>query len=498
VTDRPALARAVADAPRLPERAVQFGTGALLRGLVDDAIDRANRAGRFDGSIVAIGSTGSGRDAMLNAQDGLFTLIEQGIENGQPVERHRVVASISRALSAATDWPAVLDVARDPNIEVVFSNTTEVGIAFDESDVARFPDVPKSFPGKLAAFLVERARTFPAGSGRGIVVIPCELVEDNGARLREIVLRLVAAWSLPAEIGLWIESEVVFANTLVDRIVTGDPGPSEATAWAERLGYSDGMMTVCETYRLLAIEGDDTLRRRLAFVDQGTSEGAIVVPSVAAVRERKVRLLNGAHTAMVSAALLAGFATVRDVMADVRWRAFVERMLFDEILPTVDAPDADRFAHAVLARFSNPYLRHSLVDITLHGTTKMRVRIVPSIRQYVARRGGAPTALAFGFAAFLELLSGEFAERRRLAGESMPADDAASAIVAAWQRLRAGSGDAEALALDVCSNASLWDGAALPRPFTRAVADWLALIRRVGISEALAQLSSEPVLEKTG
>ena len=228
---------ALPDAPllALPERAVQFGTGALLRGLIDYVVDAANREGKFNGRVVAIGSTGSGRDDLVNAQDGLYTLVVEGIVDGKQVREHRVVASVSRALSATTEWDEVLAVARNPLIEMIFSNTTEVGIVFDSSDR---PDLkpPRSFPGKLTRYLYERAREFDYDSAKGVTVLPCELIEQNGSRLREIVMQLARKWELDRRFTRWIEESVSFCDTLVDRIVSGTPRGKRSSEIEGELG----------------------------------------------------------------------------------------------------------------------------------------------------------------------------------------------------------------------------------------------------------------------
>ena len=478
----------------LPERAVQFGTGAFLRGFVEHFVDEANRRGRFAGRVVAIGSTGSGRDEALTRQDGLYTLMTQGITDGEPRREFRVVASLSRALSATHDWSAVLACARNPQLELVFSNTTEVGIVRDEHDAVDAAP-PRSFPGKLTRFLFERARTFAFSRGKGVVVLPCELVEGNGGRLREIVLELAARWELGRPFTRWVEQAVPFCNTLVDRIVTGTPPAAERDALFDSLGYRDELLTACESYRLFAIEGDAALRDRLGFADG--ADGVVVTEDVASFRERKVRLLNGAHTAMVPAAILAGCETVRDAVAHELLGPFLRRVVLEEILPTVEAPDAEPFAHDVLDRFANPYIRHSLFDITLQGTMKLRVRVVPSIVRHVDSVGRVPAALAFGFAAYLIFMRGDAQDARRRAGLAVPADDQGGRVRALWDMLENDSDSAlAALVRAASADESLW-GTDLTRipGFADAVTDHLVRVRRDGIAAALdALLAAAPAL----
>lgn len=478
----------------LPERAVQFGTGAFLRGFVEFFLDEANHRGAFHGRVVAIGSTGSGRDEVLTRQDGLYTLATRGIVDGEPRREYRVIGSLSRALSAAHDWGAVLACARNPSLDVVFSNTTEVGIALDEHDDADAAP-PRSFPGKLTRFLYERARTFAFSRGKGVVVLPCELVEGNGDRLREIVLQLAARWGLGRPFARWVEQSVPICNTLVDRIVPGAPAPADRAAIFGELGYRDVLLTTCESYRLFAIEGDAALRERLGFID--ADSGIVLTNDVAPWRERKVRLLNGAHTVMVPAALLAGCETVRDAVTHDLVGRFLRRALLEEILPTVDAPGAQEFAHAVLDRFANPYIRHVLFDITLQGTMKLRVRVLPSILRHVEIFGKVPQALAFGFATHLMFMRGDAQDARRRAGLSVPADDQGGRVRALWDTLDDDSAPALAgLVETACADTSLW-GTDLTRipGFTEAVTDHLVRVQRDGPSAALdALLAAAPAL----
>ncbi len=477
----------------LPEKVVQFGTGAFLRGFVEYFIDAANRRGAFNGSIVAVSSTGGGatRDATLNEQDGLYTLALRGVENGAARQRYRIVSSLSRALSASDGWDAVLALARSESIELVVSNTTEVGIAVDPAD-AFDARPPRSFPAKLTRFLAERARAFDYDRTRGLVVLPCELIERNGDALRAAVCELSARWRLGAAFDAWLADAVVFCNTLVDRIVPGALAADDADRIERVFGYRDGMVTACEPYALFAIQGNDALRARLGFAED---EPRVVVASdIAPFRERKVRLLNGAHTILVPTALLAGFSSVREACSDARVGGFLRRAMFDEIVPGVDAPGAADFARDVLDRFGNPYVEHALIDIALHGTTKMRVRVVPSIVAFEARTGRVPDSLAFGFAAYLAFMRGEIQAERGAAGLSVPEDREGERVRAAWHEVDL-SWDAgvAGLARGVCGDASLW-GVDLTAVggFADAVADHLVRIVRHGIHAALDTRLTEP------
>lgn len=466
----------------LPEKVVQFGTGALLRGLVEFFIDEANRAGRFGGRVVAVGSTASGRDALLNRQDGLYTLAVQGIEHGRARQEYRVISALSRALSAHDQWQDVLACARIPELELICSNTTEAGIELDDADdLALVP--PRSFPAKLTRFLHERARAFDYDVDRGVVVLPCELIESNGDRLRALVLEL--ATRADPRLADWIEHVVVFCNTLVDRIVPGVPDAAALAATQQRLGYRDDMLTVCEPYHLLAIQATPDVADRLSFLD--VDPGVVITDDIQPYRDRKLRLLNGAHTVTVPAALLCGCESVSDAMRHELVGPFLRDVLLSELTPTVAAPQATTFAQEVIERFSNPYIHHALIDITLQQTMKLRVRVMPSLLQYVRQTGRVPGGIAFGFAAFLLFARGDIQEERRALGLYPPDDAQAEPLRDLWQRF--GRGDADGcseLVRAACAQTALWgiDLNTLPG-FAEVVTDHLTRAVRDGVAAAL-------------
>jgi tagaturonate reductase len=471
----------------LPEKVVQFGTGAFLRGFVDFFIDAANRGGHFGGRVVMVGSTGSGRDEALTEQDGLYTLATLGLVRGVPTSEYRVIGSVSRALSAAREWDAVLACARDPQLELVFSNTTEVGIALDPQDA---PDLapPRSFPGKLTRFLFERGRHFDFAEDAGVVVIPCELIADNGDRLREIVLQLAQRWDLDPRFRAWIQSAVPFCNTLVDRIVPGTPTGEQAERIRSELGYQDALLTVCEAYRLFPIQADERVAARLGFA--AADPGIVLTDDVSPFRERKVRILNGGHTIMVPVALLAGCEIVSEAVEHPLVGRYLRSVMFDEIVPSLQVEGAEQFARDVLDRFANPFIRHALFDITLQSTMKMRVRVVPSILRFSETHGRVPEALAFGFAAYLLFMRGDLHQRRRSSGGSVPADDQAEHVRALWTSRP--DPDEEALrdlARQACADTELWgvDLTTVPG-FADAVALHLTRAHNDGITAALEGL----------
>lgn len=468
----------------LPEKVVQFGTGAFLRGFVDFFVDEANRRGVFDGRVVAIGSTASGREAALQKQDGLYTLLVEGLVNGRAYRERRIVASVSRGLSAQRDWNAVMSVARNPAIELVFSNTTEVGIAIEDGDLADAAP-PPSFPGKLTAFLLERGRAFGYTNEAGLVVIPCELLERNGDRLRELVLTLAERWKVEPAFAAWIERAVPFCNTLVDRIVPGTPNDAQRRELAAALSVEDDLAIVAEPYRLFAIEATDAVRRRLRFA--AADDGVVLTGDVTPYRERKVRILNGSHTLIAAIGLLIGCETVREAVDHPLLGRYLRAVLFDEIVPSLAVPHGEAFAREVLDRFANPYLRHALRDITLQQTAKMRVRVVPSIERGAASRGRVPRSLSFGFAAYLMLA------RQSLAGLVVGTDTAGERVRAMW---RAAPDESDAslrlVVAEIGADRALWqaDLASIPG-FVDTTTEYLVRMTRAGVAAALeAHLAS--------
>lgn len=479
-------------------RAVQFGTGALLRGLVDDALDRARLAGRFDGRVVAVSQTASGRGEALNAQDGLFTCRVRGVQAGETVEEARVVGAVARAVSAQDDWDEVLALAREASVDLVISNTTEAGLTWDDADDAEAAP-PASYPAKLAALL--RARH--AAGQPPLVVLPTELVDANGVVLRDLVLRWVERAGWDSEVAAFVGA-CTFCDTLVDRIVTGTP--SDLAAAEAAAGWRDPLITDAEPYRLWAIAPSserpaDALRQRLGFAldDPADGAGIVVVPSVEPFRLRKVRLLNAAHTLLVPVALGCGIETVRDAVEDARVGAFVRRLLFRELVPAVaadleamgeDPATAEPFARAVLDRFANPFLRHELRAISLQQTMKLAVRVVPSVLAF-DRRGRVPELVALGVAAFLLLHrqadgippDGALA----FATTDLLPDDHAESIRARW---RSRPDAARTVAADVLADVALWgrDLTRLPETgpaFAREVARLTARALDDGLADTL-------------
>jgi len=360
----------------LPETILQFGSGRFLRAFADLFIHQANAQQQI-GRIVIVQSTGGERAGGLNRQGGRYHVLVRGIEAGQVIDRIEPCESISRALVAAQQWPEVLDLARSPQLRVVLSNTTEKGYDLDPADGPNDAP-PRSFPAKLLAVL--RAR-FEAGLP-GLTIVPCELRERQADVLRGLVVDLGRSWNLSADFLGWLENQCHWLNTLVDRIVTGTPADHPLLA-------SDPMLTACEPYALFAIEDKPAAGRFL------NHPAVVWTPDVMPYFLRKVRLLNGGHTALLIKAWPRGFRTVREAVNDAELGPWLERLLLDEIAPVLQGrvEDPSGFARQVLDRFRNPFIEHQLADIALHHATKVQVRLVPTRDEYRQRFGKEPALL---------------------------------------------------------------------------------------------------------
>ena len=397
-----------------PERVVQFGEGNFLRAFADHFIDLMNEKAGFNSKVVLVQPRGGHPEAAdrFAEQDGLYTLILRGRENGQPVERKRVISAASRCLDPKRDWEKLLDCARNPVLRFVISNTTEAGIAFDPA--CKADDAPPSaFPAKLTVFLRERWKLgLP-----GVIILSCELIDHNGQELRRCVNEYVKLWAMEDEFAAWLEKENIFCSTLVDRIVTGSPKADAPRLW-EELGYEDQLIDTGEVFAAWVIEGPQSIRDELPFEQAGLP--IQVVDDVTPYKQRKVRILNGAHTSMILGAYLGGKNIVRDCMQNEAIRGFLEKTMFDEIIPTLDLPkkDLSSFAASVIDRFDNPYIDHQLLDIALNSASKWKARVMPSLTEYVKRAGSLPKRLTFSLAAFID-----FYRKGERNGEAYPVRD---------------------------------------------------------------------------
>lgn len=380
-----------------PEKVLQFGEGNFLRAFADWQIDQLNQLTDFNGSVVAVQPRGSGKINILNEQDGLFTLFLQGMKDGKPVNEHTIVQSISRGIDLFSDYASFKRLAKAEELRFIISNTTEAGIKFDEGD--RLEDVPqKTFPGKLTAFLYFRYKAFAGDTDKGCILLPCELIEENGRRLKETVLQFAELWKLEKGFIHWIHDANIFCNTLVDRIVPGFP-VDDGEELTESLGYEDRLLVVGEQYYLWVIEGPEYIQNELPFADAGLN--AIITGDLTPYRTKKVRILNGAHTAMAPVASLYGLNTVREAAENDLTGRFVEELISEEILPVLNMKDLSPYAEDVLNRFKNPYINHYLQSISLNAVSKFKTRNLPTLQAYVKQKGRLPERLVFALSALI-------------------------------------------------------------------------------------------------
>ncbi|MCX6905376.1 MAG: tagaturonate reductase, partial [Verrucomicrobia bacterium] len=383
----------------LPEKVAQFGEGNFLRAFADWMVDIMNGQGLFNGRVVVVQPIRQGMARLLNEQDGLYTLLLRGIQDGSTVERHRLITAVSRALDPYEAWPETVRYFCNPTLRFVISNTTEAGIAF-VSEARQPGQCPESFPAKVASLLFERFQAVQGDPARGLIFLPCELIDRNGEQLRRFVLQHGEAWDLGREFADWVSRANYFLNTLVDRIVPGFPR-DEAGEIGRKLGYEDRLLVAAELFHLWVIEGPPHLAEEIPFHRAGLN--VIWTYDLTPYRTRKVRILNGAHTASVLAAFHAGLNTVREMLENPVLGQLVRRVVFDEILPTVPlpAPEKTSYANAVLERFANPFVRHELLTISLNSVSKWKGRVLPSLLEYRATQGQLPPLLSFSLAALL-------------------------------------------------------------------------------------------------
>lgn len=494
------LTRSTHPAPVFPEKILQFGTGVLLRGLPDYLVQKANSEGRFEGSIVVVKSTDSQTDE-FSEQDNLYTVAVRGLQQGKDVSENTIVSAISRVLAAQTQWNDVLVLARNPKLQIIISNTTEIGLNYVEESIFQHP--PQSFPAKLTAFLYERFRSVGGSKAKGLVVIPTELVTDNGLKLRDAVEQLAQFNELGKLFTKWLKFHVRFCNSLVDRIVTR-PTESAQQLVQQETGYEDNLLTFTEPYHLWAIEGDDRVRQTLSFAGPSTPQ-IIIDEDINFYKERKLRVLNGTHTLTMPMGYLLGLETVADEMIHPAMSKFVESLMLKEIVPTVpdygipgmDKAAVEQFANDVLDRFRNPHLDHLLLNISLQQTAKMQARNVATLQRYYEQFHKVPNLMALGFAAYLLFMKAVREEKGQFFGEiPLPSggklnypirDDKAGYFYGDWKTVKERTpATVQAFVKSVLSDTKLWQvDLTTLSGFSEAVAKHLNSLLTLGIVKTL-------------
>lgn len=458
---------------------LQFGEGNFLRAFVDWMIDILNEKTAFNGSVNIIQPISSGMVDVLEQQDGLYHVLLEGIKNGEAHSEMRLITSVKGGLNPYEDSDGYLKLAESPDLEVIFSNTTEAGIAFDDSDTSA-DELPSSFPGKLTALLYHRFKHFEGDPGKAPVIVPCELIDRNGDKLKQYILQYAELWDAEATFQRWINEHCIFCNTLVDRIVPGYPG-EKADGIKQEIGFDDQLLTSGEYFHLWIIEGPETIQDKLPFEEAGLN--VRFVDDLSSYRTRKVRILNGLHTSMVPVGYLNGNRTVKEAIDDDIVGPYLQKELFDEIIPTLDLSEEELtdFANDILDRFRNPFIKHELSAIALNSVSKYKVRVLPSLLKYYDINDRLPDQLVFALAALICFYKGEWN------GEPTPLNDSEKVISFIQQAWEADS--IEQTVQTILSNETFWDQNldAIPG-LTKKTAGYVNHIQKHGIASAIGTI----------
>lgn len=453
-----------------PIKVLQFGEGNFLRAFVDYMIDIANEKGVFDGSIAIAKPISFGNLRAFCEQDNLYTVVLRGKENGEVVNDSRIITSVSKVLDCADDYEEYMALARLDTLRFVVSNTTEAGIVLDEKD--NFDGLPSTYPGKLTKFLFERYTAFSGAKDKGLIILPVELIEENGKKLKECVMALCDVWNLPYEFKAWVNENNVFCSTLVDRIVTGYPR-GYADKVCEELGFDDKLVDIGEPFALWVIESEKDISGELPLDKIGLP--VIFTDNHKPYKERKVRVLNGAHTSSVLAGYLYGLDIVRDCMSDNLMGKFIRRVVNDEIVPQVNLPleEVKAFAESVFERFENPFIDHALLSISLNSVSKWRARVLPSFKDYYKNNGALPRLITFSFAALLAFYSSDNLKEDGLYAKRAKGDEYVIHDDKAVLEFFASNTGKDGFIEKVCKNIDFWgEDLSLYKNFTDEVSYW--------------------------
>ena len=475
-----------------PEKVMQFGEGNFLRAFVDYWFDLANEKADWNGKCVLVQPIAQGLTNMINEQEGLYTLYLRGSQNGRKVDDKRVISSVSRCLNPYEEngFDAMMEVAASDDLEIIVSNTTEAGIVYDPA--CNVNDKPcSSFPGKLTQVLYAR---YQAGK-KGIIMLACELIDNNGKELLKCVNQYIDQWGLEEGFRKFVNEDCTFCGSLVDRIVPGRiRDPEEVAQLEEKHGYADPLLDVGEVFGLWVIEGDpEKLNNKLPFHKAGLDANVFVAPDMTPYKKRKVRILNGAHTGFVLGAYLGGHDIVRKCMEDETVLGFMNKMLLSEIVPILplDQEDCRNFAAAVQDRFNNPFVNHELMSISLNSTSKWRARNMSSFLEYIEANGKLPKCLTMSFAAYIAFFSNDIQELnerglvcRRPAGNTYTCSDDRWVLEFYWNHR---NDSVEELVHAVMTNEQMWgQDLTAVAGFEAATVANLKLIREQGALAAFA------------
>ena len=411
---------------KLPIKVVQFGEGNFLRAFVDYAFQKLNTELDFNAGIAVVQPIENGLINILNEQDGLYTLFLNGIKNGKKIQTKELITNIVKGIDPYINFKEYLQLAKEEDLEFIISNTTEAGIAFDPLDTLN-GEPPNSFPAKLTLLLYERFKFFNGDASKGLTIIPCELINYNATNLKEIILKYIDIWKLKADFKNWIVKYNYFHNTLVDRIVPGYP-KDQIEKYNAQLDYQDDLIVTAEPFFLWVIEGDNTLKEKLPF--DKISLNVKIVDDMQPYRTRKVRILNGAHTAMVPFSILYGNSTVKETIENDFTGKFIEEAVFTEIIETLDLGEEElkSFTDEVFDRFRNPFIKHKLSSIALNSISKFKVRVLPSLLKYIKLNNKIPVHLTYSFACLVQFYKGTWQRNKLPVQDSKEIIDAFSKI----------------------------------------------------------------------
>ncbi|MCL6267098.1 tagaturonate reductase [Flagellimonas myxillae] len=443
------LNRKTVQANTYPIRILQFGEGNFLRAFADWMVHEMNQKANFEAGVAVVQPIDRGLIDMLNGQDGLYTLYLNGIKNGRAQSKHQVIDCIQKGIDPYANYSEYLEEATNPELRFVFSNTTEAGISYNPDD--KFGDAPpSSFPGKLTVFLHHRFLHFKGTpDNKGLIIIPCELIDRNGDNLKKIILQYAQNWNLGADFIAWINKENIFCNTLVDRIVPGYP-KAKMDAITKELGYHDNLVVEGEMFHLWVIEGPESVKRE--FPAQTAGLNVIFTDNMKPYRTRKVRILNGAHTSLVPVGYLFGIDKVRESIEDKTVGRFLKDAIFGEICPTLELPtdELHAFANDVLDRFRNPYLEHALISISLNSISKYKTRVLPSVLGYIQKEQKLPKRLLFSLAALIVFYKGD------RNGETIPLNDSQEFLDFFAKQWASNANNLQVLTHEVLSKEDFW------------------------------------------
>lgn len=463
---------------------MQFGGGNFLRAFVDWMVELLNKETDFNGGIAIVKPTSGGDYAELKAQNGLFTVVLDGIKNGQLVAEKTLVTAVQEIINPYTECATYLELAKNPDVRFIVSNTTEAGIKFNADDSLE-DNPPKEFPAKLTLWLNHRFKHFNGDSTKGCILLPCELIEDNGDALKKAVLQYADHWQLSNAFKDWIRHSNYFCSTLVDRIVSGYP-KDRAEEIKKGLGYDDKLLVAGEYYHSWIIQANDIVQKELPFLQ--TDLNVEFVEDLAPYREMKVRILNGAHTSMVPVGYLAGIRFVKGAMDNNEVSSFVESLLLEEAAKTLDFPDnvKKKFTADVLDRFRNPLLKHKLISISLNSTSKFVARLLPTLKDYQNNEGKLPKRIVFGLSTLLLFYKGTFN------GEQIALKDDQNVLdffTSQWKKVDNKEIDINTFVKTVLGNTSIWEENLMKiNGLADAIAENIFQIQEIGVIKTLRKL----------